>query len=243
MCAISPKDRIEITEGIQSYDVEFFDSEISGIIREYPLIAAVLERLLKREAGLDQEERIESTHKHCIDVAKLAKILVENSELPQFKDLGMARKEILMISSLLHDVGKGQIDLDLLLKKGKLTEAEWVEFKNHPVAGRDLCLKMLGDHPYAREIAEIVLRHHAYKKKNPYPEQEAFSQDFDPETESMIRHFAKTLAIIDAFDSLRSERSYRHPENNHRAIIETLLAEFGQEEEELINYLVNNFTP
>ncbi|MBD3271414.1 MAG: GAF domain-containing protein, partial [Elusimicrobia bacterium] len=47
-------------------------------------------------------------------------------------------KQDLGLSSLLHDVGKIGVPEAILLKEGKLTEAEWVWMRRHPVIGADM---------------------------------------------------------------------------------------------------------
>jgi hypothetical protein len=62
----------------------------------------------------------------------------------------------------------------------------------------------------------------------------------DHDTEEMIGSFSRFIALIDAFDSLRSFRPYRDPEHYRENVRETLLADFP-DQEILINYLVTNF--
>src|SRR5690606_10629355 len=58
--------------------------------------------------------------------------------------------------SLLHDVGKIGISDSILLKPGKLTDAEWELMRKHPEIGYN----MLRQVKFLEGAAEIILSHH-----------------------------------------------------------------------------------
>ena len=56
------------------------------------------------------------------------------------KKLGLSKEDLdtLKIGGLFHDIGKIGISDAILLKNGKLTDAEYTEIKNHPVIGKNI---------------------------------------------------------------------------------------------------------
>lgn len=98
--------------------------------------------------------------------------------------------------ALLHDIGKIGISDTILLKPGRLTEAEWVEMRKHPVIGYQiLCgVKFLGD------AALMVQAHHERYDGKGYPQGLQGEQ---------IPLAARIFAIIDTYDAMTSDRPYR----------------------------------
>lgn len=108
---------------------------------------------------------------------------------------------------LLHDIGKIAIEEKILNKTGKLTEEEWEEIKKHPEIGYRI-LSTVND---LSEMAEYVLAHHERWDGSGYPKG---LQGADIPLQSCI------ISIVDAYDAMISERSYRSPLSKEVAIQE-----------------------
>lgn len=112
--------------------------------------------------------------------------------------LGMSDRDLetLRIGALIHDLGKIGIDLNILNKPGKLTEEEFQEIKLHPVLGQQICspLKAL------QEVGDIIRHHHEKLDGSGYP---------DGLQGDQVSQNARIVAIVDIFDALTTERSYR----------------------------------
>ena len=67
--------------------------------------------------------------------------------------------------ALLHDIGKLAIPDSILLKAGKLTEAEWAMMKEHPTLAHDV----LAPIPYLQDALEIPWCHHEKWDGTGYP--------------------------------------------------------------------------
>lgn len=104
--------------------------------------------------------------------------------------------ETLRIGALIHDLGKIGIDLDILNKPGKLTDDELAQIRLHPALGQQICspLKAL------QEVADIIRHHHEKLDGSGYPD--GLSGD-------QISLHARIVSIVDIFDALTTERSYR----------------------------------
>ncbi len=110
---------------------------------------------------------------------------------------------------LLHDIGKIAIDENILNKKGKLTEKEFVEIKKHP----DIGYRILSTVNEMSEMANYVLYHHERWDGKGYPR--GLFQDESP-LQSRI------IAIADAYDAMTSLRSYKEPISKEEAIEELI---------------------
>jgi putative nucleotidyltransferase with HDIG domain len=105
--------------------------------------------------------------------------------------------ETLNFAGRLHDIGKIGIPDDILLKPGRLTDAEFERIKNHPSIGADI-VGQLG--LWDRE-ALIIRCHHERFDGSGYP---------DGLQGDAIPLLARILSVCDAFDAMNSDRVYRH---------------------------------
>lgn len=115
--------------------------------------------------------------------------------------LGYDRKtlEELGLGSLFHDVGKRNVSLDILCKKGPLDEAEWAQMKMHATYG----LQILGQHPEVSDaVKAAAFEHHESWEGNGYPQQ-LRGQEIHP--------FARIVALTDTYDAMTTQRSYNKP--------------------------------
>lgn len=133
-----------------------------------------------------------STYTHSVDVCVYSISLANR--------LGMAKTTLneLAVGALLHDVGKTRIPEKILHKKGRLTDSEFAIIKQHPQMGVDM-LKQ--GQPLSEAIYEIVLSHHEKMDGSGYPRRLE-----GPE----IHVYAKMTCIIDIFDALTTNRSYKN---------------------------------
>jgi len=243
MCSIPVAERNFIFDTLGSNVIsraELEDDYLAQILKENPDMAQRMAELAERERDIAGKQNIESTHKHCFDLAISARSLVESGDIKELAKTTRQGKKIFVMSALFHDIGKSEIDLELLTKDGPLTDEEYKIFKGHPQAGYEICLDNLSNPAEAAIVAEIVLRHHTHKQNKPYPAESELHR-FEPETEEMIHNYSQIIAVIDAFDSLRSSRSYRQAAGREE-VVDLLSADFpGQED--LINFLADNFIP
>lgn len=104
-------------------------------------------------------------------------------------------KRLLMVSSLLHDVGKIGIPDNILKKASLLTSEEYEEMKLHPNLG----VKIVSHLPNASRFISGVKHHHEKWDGTGYP---------DGLVGEDIPFFARIVAIADVFDAMVSGRSY-----------------------------------
>ena len=97
---------------------------------------------------------------------------------------------------LLHDIGKMGVPDQILRKTGPLTDTEWVEMRKHPQYAFDL----LAPIPYLRPALDIPYCHHEHWDGSGYPRGLKAMQ---------IPLSARIFSIVDIWDALLSDRSYR----------------------------------
>ena len=116
------------------------------------------------------------------------------------RDQGLSEKELrqLYLGTFFHDIGKVVIPAEIINKKGPLDLEERKIMRTHPIWGEKICLE-LGP---LDEIASLVACHHERPNGTGYPR--GLKGDEIPA-------LARILAIIEIFDALRSERSYKKP--------------------------------
>lgn len=115
--------------------------------------------------------------------------------------------------ALIHDVGKIGIPDNILLKEAGLNEEERKIIKEHP----KMSLDILKNSDYLMEISDIPLYHHEWWNGQGYP--------FGLKGES-IPLSARIFAVIDVWDALTNQRSYKKAFHPERAI-EIILSESG----------------
>ena len=98
--------------------------------------------------------------------------------------------------ALLHDIGKMGVPDSILLKHGKLTEAEWEIMRKHPT----YAYEMLSPIAYLHSALDIPYRHHEKWDGTGYPN--GLKGDRIPLT-------ARMFAVVDVWDAMCSDRPYR----------------------------------
>jgi putative nucleotidyltransferase with HDIG domain len=107
-----------------------------------------------------------------------------------------ARRELLRLGGMLHDIGKLAVPESVLRKPGPLDDEEREEVLRHPEAGAQI----VGLVEQLRETVPAVLHHHERWDGHGYPAGRARNE---------IPEEARILAVADSFDAMTSNRPYR----------------------------------
>lgn len=131
------------------------------------------------------------TAEHCLRVAIYAIAFGRFLGLPE-DDL-----VVLGLCGLLHDIGKMQVDPEVLNKPGALTSDELRQMRRHAELGYKL---LQSQHTLEPIVADVARHHHERIDGKGYPARLE---------EWQISRFARLVAIVDAFDAITSDRCYR----------------------------------
>ena len=155
-------------------------------------------------------------------VRALAIALSEGS--PYADDLDDRTIELWYKSAPLHDIGKVGVPDSILLKPGKLTEAEFEVMKTHTTLGRDAILQaevalIAGDDNFDSESSFLQLA-----REIAYSHQEKWDGSGYPEglAGEAIPLSARLMAVADVYDALISKRVYK-PAFPHEKAVQIIL--------------------
>ncbi|WP_434304707.1 HD domain-containing phosphohydrolase [Clostridium botulinum] len=166
---------------------------------------------------LHEKNKREEEHSHrvsmlCQDMGHA--LGLTESETEELKTIG-----------LLHDIGKIAIEENILNKREELTEDEWQEIKRHPEIGYRI-LNTVND---MLEIAEYVLYHHERWDGKGYPKGLKGEE---------IPLQSRIITIVDAYDAMTSQRSYRNALREEIAIEELKINSGTQFDPELVRIFI-----
>ncbi len=125
------------------------------------------------------------------------------------KALGLPadQQELLLQAAPMHDIGKVGIADDVLLKPGKLDEAEFEIMKGHAAIGYEILKN--SSSMVLRTGGDIAYAHHEKYDGSGYP-RGLKGED--------IPLFSRIVAVADVFDALTSERPYKKAWELDRAV-------------------------
>lgn len=147
------------------------------------------------------EARDVETHRHDARCRFLACSMAQELHLP------MPLVKQIEYGALLHDLGKMGIPEPLLQKPAELTREEYEMIKKHCLIG----YRILQPVSFLKPAAMIVLYHQEWFNGQGYPEGLAREE---------IPLGARIVGIIDAYDAMISDRSYRKALPRNAAIAE-----------------------
>ena len=140
----------------------------------------------------------------------------------------------LQLLCLLHDIGKIGVPLEILNKPGRLTDSEWRVLKTHTTKGYEIAMSSQD----MEFIADMILHQHERWDGYGYP---GGLKGED------IPILSRVIAVVDAYDAMTNDRSYRKAMPVHEAkkelrrcagtqfdpqIVEEFIAMLGEETDE-----------
>lgn len=121
--------------------------------------------------------------------------------------LSVGEMKALTAAAMLHDIGKYNMDNEILNKSGELTQEEYEIIKTHSVKGAEI----IGSMPLLKEVGRVIRYHHERYDGEGYPEG---LRDED------IPYLARILGVAEAFDAMTSDRPYKPRMSLSDAILE-----------------------
>jgi len=118
------------------------------------------------------------------------------AELAAELGLGEEEASVVRLASLLHDIGKLVVPVEVLCKPGPLTEEEWIQMRQHPTTA----LHILSPIDSTADAVPAILHHHEHFDGSGYPGGLAGDD---------IPMASRILLVADAFDAMTTDRPYR----------------------------------
>lgn len=165
------------------------EESTSNLARLYENLRTTYMRTIKVLAqAIDARDHY--THSHSENVAKYAVAVAEK--------MGMSVKdtEVLREACELHDLGKIGVEDNILSKPSSLTDNEWQQIKRHPI----IAAQILEPLTFLSDVTDLVRQHHEHYDGSGYP---------DGRKGEDILLGARIIHLADAYESMRSARSYR----------------------------------
>ena len=196
-----------------------------GLAITHEAIDAVTERLTDGDdlvwAIVATMQKHLTTHTHAVNTAIYAGVLAQYLHITK-------REELLDIGrgALLHDIGKTRISERILDKPGPLTRPEWKVIQGHPATGLQLVTRALGVVP---GYGHIIAEHHERADGSGYP---------GGRRSNRVAIDSQLVAIVDAFDALTSDRSYKKASTPFDALRTMRFEMAGQFNDELLQEFI-----
>jgi diguanylate cyclase (GGDEF)-like protein len=159
--------------------------------------------------------------KHTKRVADIVNKMAENMKM------SVAEKDEIHLLATLHDIGKLAVPEEILLKKGKLNDAEWATIKKHPITGYNICKTI----PELLPIAENILTHHEWWNGEGYPQGLKGGE---------IPLLSRIISIADAYDVMTNKRSYKKAMSHDEALKELIRCSGTQFDPYLVDVFINH---
>lgn len=160
-----------------------------------------------QELGAGVESTDTYTFGHSRRVALLASALLDRLKVSKEQRQGI------LVAAFLHDLGKLDLDIEILRKPGALTAEEYKQVQLHPIYGE----QRLASIRFPWEVLPSIRHHHERWDGEGYPDRIAGDR---------IPFGARVIALPDVFDALTTDRPYRKAMTFPEAV-NILLSEAG----------------
>ncbi len=188
-----------------------YKENLESLVRERTAELETTRRQVMQRLSRAAEFKDNQTGNHVVRVGEICALLARAMGLPE------AECELLRECAPLHDVGKIGIPDEILLKPGKLDEAEWRVMQLHCLYGCEILGPLTSNEEALRSCSDskaipsgdnellgmariLAMFHHERWDGKGYP--------FGLKGEA-IPLVARIVSVVDVFDALASERPYK----------------------------------
>lgn len=178
----------------------------------YLIIQSITKTLYEKDH--ETEEHANRLKDYCNQIGKL---------------VGLSELELneLEIFAALHDIGKIAINENILNKKEKLTDEDWSKLKKHSEIG----YRIVKSVPELINIADLILAHHERWDGNGYPQ---------GLKDKNIPLLSRILGVVDAYDAMTNDRSYRKALSKEASINELVINAGKQFDPYIVEIFIEN---
>jgi HD-GYP domain-containing protein (c-di-GMP phosphodiesterase class II) len=137
---------------------------------------------------------------HGVNVAIYAAMLGNRLDM---RDMDLLH---FILGCLFIDIGMVKVPLSLFAKESKPNPEELRNIRAHPVYGYKILVQ---DNGFPKEVGLVALEHHERTNGSGYPRKLSVNQ---------ISAFGRIAAILDTYEAMTSQRSYREEYISHEAM-------------------------
>ena len=172
--------------------------EAEAVVRSLSIAMHAEQAIVLPLLQLKQFDQYTTTHSMNVSVLAMA--------MGEFLELGAATIRALGVAGMLHDLGKVCVPHDILVKPGKLTDAERLVIQDHPMVGARMLLENADPMGLA---AVVAYEHHIRLDGGGYPKLHDARG---------AQYASRIVHICDVYDALRTIRPYRDAWESERAM-------------------------
>jgi diguanylate cyclase (GGDEF)-like protein len=177
--------------------VELDQRDLEGLA--FRLEKADIETLETLAVAIDRRDAFAGEHSHGVSVAA--------GRLATALGLDEQQCDVLRMSALVYDIGKVGIPVEVLNRRGRLSEDELEAVRRHPEVGK----RLLESTMRLNSLLPVVLHHHERWDGAGYP---------DGLAGEAIPFAARVIAICDAWQAMTTDRPYRSALSPDDALVE-----------------------
>jgi HD-GYP domain-containing protein (c-di-GMP phosphodiesterase class II) len=201
---VSELTRVDLIKSLSKLDSEVRSGQNANLLASKQPLYDMVDEIVCNHRNLigltDIRLRKDYIYGHSVNVCIIAVKIAINMGYNQLKLADLA------VGALFHDLGMTKLPLEILDKIGGLTDAELKLIHTHPEEGYNL-LKQ--NQNIAASSAHVAFQHHERYNGTGYPRGMAGEA---------IHEFARITAVADVYDSMTTERLYRHAKSPMEAM-------------------------
>jgi putative two-component system response regulator len=198
----------------QKKQLELYNTDLQKMVEEKTKTVIELQNAVFRLLSEVVEYRDDNTGNHIMRTQKYYSILLEGliRDKVYAEEVSKWDKELVILSSQLHDIGKVGIRDSILLKPARLTPEEFDIMQQHAVIGANIIErieKSTSERKFIKHAKLMAGTHHEKWDGSGYP---------IGLTESSIPLQGRIMAVVDVYDALISDRPYKPPFTHEKAV-------------------------
>lgn len=201
---VSETTRVDLIRSLSKLDSEVRSGQNANLLASKGPLFDLVDEIITNHKSLigmtDIRLRKDYIYGHSVNVCIIAVKIAIHMGYNQLKLADLA------VGALFHDLGMTKIPIEILDKIGGLTDPELKLVHTHPEEGYNL-LKQ--NQSIAASSSHVAYQHHERFNGTGYPRGMAGEA---------IHEFARITAIADVYDSMTTERLYRHAKSPAEAM-------------------------